>query len=106
MKCRTANKKTSVKIGITQQKIFEILLEKYDCKVAEGEKITFEEFCRNIAAESKAKAKASKNIMHKSFSKVTEQAIYKALDIYENNVDETRPPFYEWCRSRFLRREE
>lgn len=106
MKCRVSNKKTSVKVGITQQKIFEILIDKYDCKVAEGEQIPFEDFCKNIAAESKTKAKASKNLMKKGVSKVTEQAIYRALDIYDNNADETRPTFYEWCRSRYLRREE
>ena len=82
------------------------MIDKYDCKVAEGEQISFEDFCKNIASESKTKAKSSKNFMHKGVSKIVEQAIYKALDIYENNVDETTPSFYQWCRDRFLRREE
>ena len=106
MKCRVTNKKTSVKVGITEEKIFSILLDKYDAKVAEGEVVPFDDFCRSIALESKTKAKSQKNLMKRGVSKVTESAIYKALNIYENHASEVRPSFYEWCMVRYKRREE
>ena len=106
MKCKASNKKTTVKVGITEDKIFKILIDKYDVRVAEGEIVPFDVFCKEIAIESKVKSKASKNFLHKSVSKVTEKAIYRALNIYENQASDIRPSFYEWCKSRYVLREE